>query len=42
VKDDDNKEEALTKKAQITIDEARMILPGLQALFGFQMISVFN
>jgi hypothetical protein len=38
----DSKEEALAKKAQITIDEARMILPGLQALFGFQMISVFN
>ena len=28
--------------AQETIDEARMVLPGIQALFGFQLIAVFN
>ena len=27
---------------QQTLDEARMVLPGIQALFGFQMIAVFN
>jgi len=25
-----------------TLDEARMVLPGVQALFGFQFIAVFN
>lgn len=25
-----------------TLDECRMVLPGIQALFGFQMIAVFN
>jgi hypothetical protein len=25
-----------------TLDEARMVLPGIQALFGFQLIAVFN
>ena len=25
-----------------TLDEARMVLPGVQALFGFQLIAVFN
>lgn len=24
------------------LEEARMVLPGIQALFGFQLISVFN
>ncbi len=28
--------------AQEVIDEARMVLPGIQALFGFQLIAVFN
>ena len=27
---------------QQTLDEARMVLPGVQALFGFQLIAVFN
>ena len=27
---------------QFALDEARMILPGVQALFGFQLIAVFN
>jgi hypothetical protein len=25
-----------------TLDEARMVLPGIQALFGFQLVAVFN
>jgi hypothetical protein len=32
----------LETAADLLINEARMILPGLQALFGFQMIAVFN
>jgi hypothetical protein len=28
--------------AQEVIDEARMVLPGIQALFGFQLIAVFS
>jgi hypothetical protein len=32
----------LMKKAQVAVEEARMVLPGLQALFGFQMMSIFN
>jgi Family of unknown function (DUF6328) len=30
------------KKAKMAVDEARMVLPGLQALFGFQMVSIFS
>jgi hypothetical protein len=32
----------LMKKAQMAVAEARMVVPGLQALFGFQMMSIFN
>ena len=32
----------LTKAAEYLLEECRMILPGIQALFGFQLISVFN
>src|SRR5438128_2595950 len=28
--------------AQEALEEARMVLPGIQALFGFQLIAVFN
>lgn len=28
--------------AQQVVEEARMVLPGIQALFGFQLIAVFN
>jgi hypothetical protein len=40
----DNKTEALklADAAKYVLDECRMVLPGIQALFGFQMISVFN
>jgi hypothetical protein len=32
----------LSKAAQLLLEECRMVLPGLQALFGFQLIAVFN
>lgn len=32
----------LKDAVQQSLTEARMVLPGLQALFGFQMIAVFN
>jgi hypothetical protein len=31
-----------SKAAPLVVDEARMLLPGIQALFGFQLIAVFN
>jgi Family of unknown function (DUF6328) len=34
--------ESLHQQAQQTIEEARMVLPGIQALFGFQLMAVFN
>jgi hypothetical protein len=40
---DDRSERLPLKDAvQFALDEARMILPGIQALFGFQLIAVFN
>ncbi len=40
----DEKREALSlsKAAEYLLDECRMVLPGLQALFGFQLIAVFS
>src|SRR3981081_4500312 len=35
-------DEQTEKMAQEAIEEARMVLPGIQALFGFQLIAVFN
>lgn len=32
----------LTRAAEFLLDECRMVLPGIQALFGFQLIAVFN
>jgi hypothetical protein len=32
----------LMRKAQVAVEEARMVVPGLQALFGFQMMSIFD
>jgi hypothetical protein len=32
----------LEKMAQEAVEEARMVLPGIQALFGFQLIAIFN
>jgi hypothetical protein len=34
--------EQTEKIAREAIEEARMVLPGIQALFGFQLIAVFN
>jgi hypothetical protein len=33
---------ALSDAATYLLDECRMVLPGIQALFGFQLIVVFN
>jgi DNA-binding transcriptional LysR family regulator len=33
---------SLTDAAQELLDECRMVLPGIQALFGFQLIAVFS
>ncbi len=35
-------EESLEQEATIILEESRMVLPGIQALFGFQLIAVFN
>ena len=32
----------LAKAAGLLLDECRMVLPGIQALFGFQLIAVFS
>jgi hypothetical protein len=34
--------ESLKDALQQALDEARMVLPGIQALFGFQLVAVFN
>lgn len=39
---DAKSDDSLTDAVQQTLDEARMVLPGIQALFGFQLIAVFN
>jgi hypothetical protein len=33
---------SLSKSVQLLLEECRMVLPGIQALFGFQLIAVFN
>jgi len=33
---------SLKDEARNSLDEARMVLPGIQAVFGFQLIAVFN
>ena len=35
-------DQSISDALQQTLDEARMVLPGIQALFGFQLIVVFN
>jgi hypothetical protein len=32
----------LEEETRTVIEEARMVLPGIQALFGFQLIAIFN
>lgn len=34
--------ETLEEEATHATDEARMVLPGVQAILGFQLIAVFN
>jgi uncharacterized protein DUF6328 len=34
--------ESPKEQAEVTHEEARMVLPGIQTLFGFQLIAVFN
>ncbi len=36
------KHKSLERQAHFVLEEARMVLPGVQALFGFQLIAVFN
>src|SRR5512138_1952421 len=38
----DAEELPLSKAAEALIRECRMVLPGIQALFGFQLVAVFN
>jgi hypothetical protein len=39
---EERQELTLAEAAQALLDEGRMILPGIQALFGFQLVAVFN
>ncbi len=32
----------ISKAGEFLLDECRMVLPGIQALFGFQLVAVFN
>jgi hypothetical protein len=41
-RDDQVEELPLSKAAEFLLDECRMVLPGIQALFGFQLVAVFN
>ncbi|HKU70974.1 MAG TPA: DUF6328 family protein [Burkholderiales bacterium] len=38
----EHEELPLSKAAEYLLGECRMVLPGIQALFGFQLIAVFN
>jgi hypothetical protein len=40
--EDRNTPEPLEKSVDHLLEECRMVLPGVQALFGFQLIAVFN
>jgi len=40
--DEHSEKESLKEQMGRIIEEARMVLPGIQALFGFQAIAVFN
>lgn len=33
---------SLEEQTKAILDEARMVLPGIQALFGFQLVAIFN
>jgi uncharacterized protein DUF6328 len=38
----EERKESLVEETRTILEEARMVLPGIQALFGFQLIAVFN
>jgi uncharacterized protein DUF6328 len=38
----ETEEVKLSQAASYLLDECRMVLPGVQAIFGFQLIAVFN
>ncbi|MFO0578119.1 MAG: DUF6328 family protein [Polyangia bacterium] len=40
--DAEQQRESLGKAISHTLEEARMVLPGVQALFGFQLVAVLN
>ena len=35
-------DQSLDREATHTLEESRMVLPGVQALFGFQLVAVYN
>lgn len=39
---DQREELSLSKAAEYLLEECRMVLPGIQALFGFQLVAIFN
>ena len=39
---EEKEELSLSKAAEYLLEECRMVLPGIQALFGFQLIALFN
>src|SRR4051812_15186743 len=41
-KEDEREDVKLSQAATYLVDECRMVLPGVQAIFGFQLIAVFN
>lgn len=40
--DDTEQKESLKKQVSHILEEARMVLPGIQAMLGFQFVAVFN
>ena len=40
--DDDTRRLDLCEAADMLLNECRMVLPGIQALFGFQLVAVFS
>ena len=40
--DEKTEKEDIQKRATNAIEEARMVIPGIQALFGFQLVAGFN
>jgi hypothetical protein len=41
-KESESEDVSLSQAAEFLLDECRMVLPGIQALLGFQLIVVFN